>query len=116
MEVLFSLLGLLCGVLMVVGGLVAVLALRNVASVVLLVGSGLGLLNALGWMVIQFLQRSGSMDWGSGFFIGMRILGNLSWLLTAVGVLLLALAASGLRKRNLAMESIVAGSQTDRVA
>jgi len=116
MDFLFSLVGLLAGGLMVVAGVVAVIALRNIASMVLLVGALLGLLNGLFWALFPFLQSGGLVEPGSGFFMVMRLLGSFSWIVTAVGVLLLALAASGLRRQNQALESIMAGSQTDRVA
>ena len=76
----------------------------------------LGLLNSLGWMVFPFLMNAGAFDAEAGFFTVMRIFGTFSWMLTAVGVVMLALAASGLRRRVQALESIMAGSQADRVA
>ena len=116
MDMVFSLTGILAAGLMVVGGLVAVLALRNLASVVLLVGTVLGLLSSVGWMAVTIMQKTGTFNPAVSFFMAMRVLGTFGWLLTAVGVVLLAFAVAGLRKQNQALEGIMAGSQTDRVA
>ncbi len=113
---LFHLVGVLAAAIFVVAAVVAFVALKNGGSVVLLIGSVLGLFNSLGWLVFQVMQRSGSVEWGAPFFTSMRILGTFSWVLTALGVLLLALSLAGLRRQNQALESIIAGSQNDRVA
>ncbi len=116
MDIVFSLASLLEAGLMVVAGVVAVLSLRNLASAVLLIGTILGLFNTIGWMVYPYIERAAEWLPGSRFFLMMRLFGTFSWMLTAIGLLLVVFMAAGLRRRNQALESIVAGSQTDRLA
>ena len=101
---------------MVVAGAVAVISLRGGASVVFLIGTILRLLNSLVWTLFPLVQRSGGWVPESDLFMGMRIFGTFAWLVTAAGALLVVFTAVGLRRQNQALEAIVAGSQTDRVA
>lgn len=116
MDILFSLASLLTGGLMLVAGVAAVISLRGFASVVFLVGTIMGFINGLVWIVFPFLQGSGGWEPGGSFIMVLRVFGTFSWMVTAVGVLMVVFVAVGLRRQNQALESIMAGSQTDRVA
>lgn len=116
LDVVFTLFGFLSALLFVVAGVVALKAFKNLGSVILLVGALLSVCNAAGWLVFQFVQQFSAPDWSMAFITLMRVVGTTSWMMTGVGVLLLALSAAGLRRQNQTLEAIMEGSRNDRVA
>ena len=116
LDLLFNLLAVMTAGIMLFAAVVALIALRNGGSIVLLIGSILGLLNSLGWFVFHLMQRSGSLDWSPSFVNGMRVLGAGAWMMISLGVLLLAFSLGAMRRQNRALEGIIAGSQSGHVA
>ena len=120
LNVLFGLVSVLTGGLFLVGGVLAFRAVRNGGSILLMVGAALALLCSVFWLVFNVTQMSGVMNFDSEFVrIGLpivRFASTLGWLMMAVGVVMLSFVLGSLRRQTKALESIVAGSKTDRIA
>ena len=120
MQILFGLMGLFTGALMLVAGIVAFRAVRNAGTIVLLVGTILAILSRIFWLVFQFMQSSGNIDHMSrgvrAVLSIMQGLSMLSGLLVALGMLMVAFVLGDIWRQNRALEDIMAGSKTDRIA
>lgn len=108
--------GVLAAALMVVGGVIAVTALRNPPSAVLLVGTVLGLCNSSGWLIVPYLMNNGTIAPGEMAFLVLRLLSAISYLLTAVGLVLTVVVVVGMRRRNEELERIIEGSRAANTA
>lgn len=120
LNLLFSSLGVLAPILILIGGVVAFRAMRNAGSILLIAGAVSGAVSRILSVLLPFWMSSANFNPGSSLFRvaypAVTIFGMMGWLMIGIGVLMLGFVLASMRRQMEALESIVAGSRTDGMA